>query len=298
MSATEQVVEQLPEAVLEDAVEVVTIVKNNPVVLAGVALLSLAAGGFVGYKYAQSRLKMHYENLANEEIQEAKEYYSHLRKEGSAADPEVLLQDLHGKSAVDAIRAHRRYAGKGGTDTEAPAETEEELSAEEIALHVKNGVDPRPPIEEVVEERKNVFENRSPVDDEDFDYEAELARRNGDRPYIITHDEFYENETDYEQMHITYFAGDDVLVDERDQVIPDEDAAVGDDNLTRFGHGSKDAHIVYVRNEKLETDFEITRSFGKYAEEVLGFDVDDGKGLKHSAGHGGVRKFRTHHQED
>ncbi len=87
-----------------------------------------------------------------------------------------------------------------------------------------------------------------------------------------------------EQVSLTYFDGDDVLVDDRDQPVPDPDDSIGEDHLGRFGVGSKDNNIVYVRNDRLELDFEILRSNGKYAQEVLGF-------IEHSE-HRGVRKFR------
>jgi hypothetical protein len=61
---------------------------------------------------------------------------------------------------------------------------------------------------------------------------------------------------------------------------------VGDDNL-RFGYGSNDSNMVYVRNPRIEMDMEIVRSQGTYTKEVLGFD--DEAELKHS---GRRRRFR------
>lgn len=295
MSATEDVIEQIPEAVLEDTAEVITIVRNNPILLLGVAIAAGSAGAFVGYKLSQRRWKYHYEDIANQEIAEAKTYYARLRLKG---DPEELLQELHGERLSAAVKATMRYSGE---DAETPAESEDELSPEESALFEKNGVptefeaEEGPDTREAFKEtRKSVFERSRPVSNDDFDFEAEILNRTGERPYVITHDEFYENEKDYEQIHLAYFQGDDTLVDERDQPVPDEDASVGNDNLTKFGYGSKDENIVFVRNEVLEADFEITRSMGKYAEEVLGLDTESG--LKHSNGRGN-RKFRLH-QED
>ena len=63
-------------------------------------------------------------------------------------------------------------------------------------------------------------------------------------------------------------------------MIPDADDAVGEMNLHRFGHGSGDNNVVYIRNDRLENDFIVLRSQGEYAKEVLG--------LRHS--HGGSRK--------
>jgi hypothetical protein len=82
------------------------------------------------------------------------------------------------------------------------------------------------------------------------------------------------------------------LTDEVDTIVPDVDATVGVENMLRFGHGSGDPNVVYIRNPKLEADFEVTRSAGKYAKEVLGYD--DGEHLQHSRGRE-PRKFRDRH---
>lgn len=303
MSATEEVLEQIPDAVIEDTAEVVLAARNNPYVLIGVGLVAGSVGAFAGYKLAQKRLRMYYKDIADAEIEQAKEYYSSYRIKKSpeelAAEIEATEENPHHLAATEAFR---EYAGQVPKDVEAPAETEEELMSDgEKALHRKNGVPEETPEEESTRTvevqqtttRKHVFEGRRPAEGE-FDYDAEEVNRRSGRPYVITHDEFFEGERDYEQTHLTYYNGDDVLVDDREQPIPDEEAAVGNDNLTRFGYGSKDENIVYVRNEAIEVDFEITRVFGKFAEEVLGFDSDDDeRGLKHSSGHGGIRKFRT-----
>lgn len=93
--------------------------------------------------------------------------------------------------------------------------------------------------------------------------------RDPGRPYIISVTEFTDNDLDYGQNTISYYAGDNVLADERDQPIPDIEGVVGMRNL-RFGDGSGDPNIVFVRNDALEVDFEICQSLGTYAEEVLG----------------------------
>jgi hypothetical protein len=103
---------------------------------------------------------------------------------------------------------------------------------------------------------------------EDWDYEIELSNRTSERPYIVHRDEFFENEPEHDQVSVTYFAGDDVLVDERDQPMPN--ATVGDANLDQFGHGAGDPNMLYVRNENLAIDFSISLSKGKYAEVVYG----------------------------
>lgn len=122
------------------------------------------------------------------------------------------------------------------------------------------------------EETKNVFKEHPPHTDE-WDYEVEEASRTGGRPYVIHVDE--QHERDYSESTFTYYAGDDVLCDERDKVIDGRDEIVGDHNLDKFGHGSGDPFIVYVRNDDLSAEFEIVKSEKTYAEEVHGLSHGD-----------------------
>jgi hypothetical protein len=103
------------------------------------------------------------------------------------------------------------------------------------------------------------------------------------RPRVVTIDEFAENPKDYDQRTITYYEGDDVLVDEHDIPIDDIDGVIGLASLDHFGYGSRDPDIVYVRNPWISMDLEVTREKGTYEESVAG-------SIKHS--YGRPRKFR------
>jgi hypothetical protein len=120
---------------------------------------------------------------------------------------------------------------------------------------------------------RNVFDEARVVDT--WDYQKELKRRSPVRPYVIHYDE--REAKPYEESTMTYYEGDDVLCNELDEVIaePDRDRIIGEANLEKFGHGSNDAHIVYVRNDALEAQYEVIRSPNSYAEEVHGFTHAD-----------------------
>ena len=94
-----------------------------------------------------------------------------------------------------------------------------------------------------------------------------------------------ENDKEFNQVTLTYFEGDEVLSDERDQTVDDVDGLAGEDNLQRFGHGSGDPNVLYIRNEHISLDMEILRSKGKYTHEVLGF-------IEHSD-QPKIRRFRS-----
>jgi hypothetical protein len=90
-----------------------------------------------------------------------------------------------------------------------------------------------------------------------------------DHPYQITDGMFQED--DFTQIQLTYYAGDGVLADDRDDVIEDPATLVGVEFPKWFGDLSGDENVVFIRNGAREADFEITRSEGKYSEEVAGF---------------------------
>jgi hypothetical protein len=125
---------------------------------------------------------------------------------------------------------------------------------------------------------------KSEPEEEDWDWVTELAGRNEDEPYVIHHDEFTADQPEYDKVCLTYYEKDDVVLDDRVTPLPDVDLIIGNANLQRFGHGSKKKDVVFIRNEHLETDWEVTRKLGDYAEEVLGF-------IQHDDGPGKVLKF-------
>lgn len=84
-----------------------------------------------------------------------------------------------------------------------------------------------------------------------------------DKPYVIEPEEFGEN--DYETVSLTYYA-DGVLADDRDNVVEDVESMVGVESLEHFGEYEDDS--VFVRNDRLETDYEILMDLRKFSEVV------------------------------
>jgi hypothetical protein len=112
-----------------------------------------------------------------------------------------------------------------------------------------------------------------------WNYEKELANRSPEFPYVIHQNEYNHSNLNYSKTAFTYYAIDEIISDdEDDSPVNNGDVVVGLENL-KFGHGSDDANVVYVRNDILEMDMVITRLPRSYEEEVLGLqdvrNVDD-----------------------
>lgn len=88
-------------------------------------------------------------------------------------------------------------------------------------------------------------------------------------PYVISIDDFHNTKNYFDKINLTYYSGDGVLVDDKEELVDDIQNLVGD-NLDKFGAQSEDPDVVFVRNEKMTSDFEITREKGSYAELVAG----------------------------
>ena len=268
MSTTEEVVEAVNTAV--DVVEDVTVTRNNPYILGAVAVVGVTLGAFGGYLFAKKRLTTHYDHILKQEIDHAKEFYSQLYKadEPTVADAvKNRIAPEEQEEVAQAALALREYQGEEGV----------EIEVEEA---------------EVVVKEENIFLKK-----DDFDYQEALEERlenGGERPYVISHVEFMENDLEHEQASVTYFEGDDIVCDERDESL-EPAYTVGEDNLTKFGYGSNDNNVVYVRNEKLGIDYEVLRSRGKYTREVLG--VIDDEELSHSDRRRPSRRFRDRDEE-
>ena len=88
-----------------------------------------------------------------------------------------------------------------------------------------------------------------------------------DKPYVIPPEDF--GDEDYEIESLTYYA-DGVLTDDWDNRIEDVEGTVGIDSLTHFGDNKDDEDTVYVRNDKLKTDYEILRDLRNFADVIAG----------------------------
>ena len=126
------------------------------------------------------------------------------------------------------------------------------------------------------------------ADDDSWSYEVEVAKRTKDRPYVIHKDEFYADELGYAQITLTYYSGDDVMCDEDESPIYNYLELTGE---LRFGHGSGDPNVFYVRNDKRRAEYEVLYDDSLYSVEILGYEIEEqesSRDLKHSM----TRKFK------
>lgn len=234
-------------------------ISRQTAILIGSGVVLFAGGAGAGYGVAIKKLEKAYADRLAEEVAASEKFYKTLENDNSPSISEELDKDFEEQSKIN----------EGFTQKEGTTDYTQYTSS--------------PAIPEDVVTTKRVFTDSV----KDLDKDSEEARRvaNPDAPYVITKDEYFAGEKDYDQVVLTYFEGDDVLADERDMPVSDREAAVGNKNLERFGEGSEDPNVVYIRNDKLTMDIEMLKSPGSYSEEVAGF-------LEHSDEP--VRRMRKH----
>lgn len=132
----------------------------------------------------------------------------------------------------------------------------------------------------------NIFDNGN---GDEWDYKKEIENRDRSHPYTIHVDEFVADEMGWDsQSTLTWYEGDSILCDSQDRPIYNHHEVVGE---LKFGHGSNDPNVVYIRNERLQAEYEVLRDTGSYEEVVLGEAMErqvQKEDLKHSM----TRKFR------
>lgn len=85
-----------------------------------------------------------------------------------------------------------------------------------------------------------------------------------DKPYVITPSQFADEQKEFDKITLLYYT-DRVLIEEMSRgIITDINGTVGYDSLHRFGEYEED--VVYVRNEKISTDFEIIQNDVAFAD--------------------------------
>ena len=256
------------------------------IVLASVisTTVGLAAGAYATKRHLDAQ----YDEQMTDELAAIRLYYENKTKyktpqEATAALipndglPETVLEaPPFSKLVQDAVAAQALYQGQKVNITKGAPTTVEDIKDEDEVAVIEDLVEP-------MNETHSVFVNGEPLDPDEYDLAEEmLARKNG-VPYVITQEELDVNEFDHEHVLLTWFAaGEQTLVDEDEKPIDDVENTVGRDNLTKFGRGSGDANVVYIRNEARHVDYEVIQDASSYMEKVLGI-TDDSIAMEHSS---------------
>jgi hypothetical protein len=229
--------------------------------LAG-SLVGSLIGGSVAYVLARSRARREYEARLDQAVAEVKAHYARpiLPRIEDSEDAQVvkLVGTRPGARWSEVIRdtvspQPVRDPLEGLDDGSLDEESTDEDSGGGRAGEVADGVGGLPALAGAADSVE----------------EAEP-----DHPFEITEAAFGElAEEGFQQISVTYYEADRTLCDDRDQPIRDVKGTIGTDNPKGLNPElSGDPHIRYVRNRRLEVDFEILLDARSFAETVLGYE--------------------------
>lgn len=222
---------------------------NVTVLVVGAAAAGFAAGYFVANKKARDE----FDALLTEKVDEARDFYKRMYKAEEFSTPESTAREV-------------------ANDEELVVVMDEERSSLRDAIIKDEGYD------ESETFKRNIFDEAPRGDDpEDVgEEEQNMSPRDPDNPYVISEGEWMERENGYEQAQLTYYEGDNTLTDDKDGIIEDIDEYIGEANLNKFGKNfAPDPNVLFVRNERLEMDFEVLRDPDTFTEKVLGIPDEE-----------------------
>lgn len=193
-------------------------------------LCIFAAGALAGAAVAARAVREKYQQEAEEEIAEMRDYYRELRKNAKTPDEDKMIE-------------------------------EDENNKEEKEENAKNEYD------EIVKGYTNYTQYLSKAAAKYFDTETkenkkeEKEERTNYEPFIIDVEEFGEDPT-YDTATLTYYK-DKVLTNDLDDVI--DYSVAGEENLKIFDE-HPDCKAIYVRDDIYMVDYEILRDPYQYDE--------------------------------
>lgn len=144
-------------------------------------------------------------------------------------------------------------------DTDSCDETESDIDDEEDLSERPRQIN-WDELEDLDEDESDMTEYSRIV--ENYTSEKGGAVNMANEPKVISPYEFGELDG-YHQIELTYYA-DGVLEDDEGNIVEDGDELLGPDALNSYGQYEEDA--VFVRNDKLRTDFQILRDYSTYDE--------------------------------
>lgn len=190
-------------------------------------VLMFAAGAAIGSAVTWKLVKTRYERITQEEIESVKEAF---------ADRLVDTQEQDDDRDTDEDEERPGSTGRISWDELEDLDEEEDFDEADRDEYIRLAGN---------------YNN---------DEEKGGAETMAKEPYVISPYDFGELDG-YNQIELTYYT-DGVLEDEDYNIVTDVDELIGVDSLNTFGEYEDDA--VFVRNERLRTDFQILKDYRTY----------------------------------
>lgn len=195
-------------------------------------------------------------------------------------DPDDPPREDEGRVVItldDALRLREEARLEGATeaaeDYEPPVYIPDVL-AEKVASGVTPPTPQDPRGEEPVDPAPVPFCVLDAADEAwDWARETNYRELHPEGPYSIHEEEFASMDAGYHIEMLLFYEGDEVMCSENDpmDVMYNHALKVGD---LRFGYGTTDKDVCYVRNPGERTDYKITRMYDLFSVAVMGIEEE------------------------
>lgn len=230
-----------------------------------------ATGAFVTYKYLEQK----FETILEDEVDAVKHYAKKkiqiAKLEQDVARCETKLTSNDKDVISDLITEEKINISNIKLKD---LDTDEDIVIDGDGVYHANHVY----FEEDSESSEDNEEEEEEIEfDDDFIIEPPSKLERMKIPFIISSREFAEEMEHFDKISLNYYAGDETFADDQDELIDDIRMLVGD-AYEYFGANPDDPDVVYVRNFRLSTDFELCRVYGRYSDTIAGHyrtDVED-----------------------
>jgi hypothetical protein len=261
------------------------------IIAGGASLLAAAAGFFAGDWFGVKRANAKFDEELAKQLEAAEQVFKMKYKVGMYGSPVEMAERRvpAGQVTKEQAEAARVAYGKvSDLDEDGLKRIIEGLRKEEVGTPPGGPISGPPMNGHKVEtlptsllglgdngdfddtQTHHLFGDDEPEQPNYSEYIEENPRTR-ENPYVITVTEWGTSEHGIDDKVSVFWYDEDeeegmgVLTDSSDIPIDDIEATVGWDNMSRFGMWSGSSNTVYIRNERLRCDFEVTRHRGSYA---------------------------------
>lgn len=226
---------------------------KNVLLTTGISLITAGIGFIIGSKWTEKEIKQRTEDFYAKEYELLKKSYEKRKEEEIRADQQKKDAEM-----VAEVEKMREGIRKGRHEVD--LEPEDSDWNDEDELEEFGGKTEEDDIWEdsEIERPRNLCQTQEELDDYDrILYEDRMRREQGSDVYMISYDTYWESH-DREEVDLMYDPNTEHLWNEADpEEELDADNLVSYEALEILREGYSD--IVYVRNDRLNTDFVIQR---------------------------------------
>ena len=193
-------------------------------------LLVFGAGGAAGFFVAKNLLEKHYQELAQEEIDDVKAYFKNKYEPGKELS---TAEEKEEKEESEDNNNYRKIVNKYQ----------------------------KPDLHELVSAHEEDEEDEDEENEDDEDEEDPEMRES---PYLLSYEEYTKPIKPYENVELYYYRFDDVVCNGNDVILTEPEDILGWDWMKEL----ETKTTAFVRNERFGSDYEIHLLNQSYVTEV------------------------------